>query len=322
VQGERVELPPLYRRSRLLAAGYSDVELRRLLRTGELTPVRRGAYLDQDAPTDTALRHAVAARAALPQLGDRAVFSHVTAAVLHGLPVWNLPLEHLHATRSRRGGGRCSRAVLLHSAGLDPQEIDTAAGLPVTCLARTVADLARTVSFEAGVAVADAALHGDQDAVPRRQPVQPAELAAALARAARWPGAPAARRVIAFADGRSGSVGESRSRVALHRNGLPTPLLQWEVTDRAGRFIGYVDFGWPAQRTVGEFDGRIKYGRSLNEGKDPGEVVFAEKLREDRLRDQDLAVVRWTWADLAYFAPVADRIRSRLARSAARRSPR
>jgi hypothetical protein len=128
--------------------------------------------------------------------------------------------------------------------------------------------------------------------------------------------------VIAFADGRSGSVGESRSRVALHRNGLPTPLLQWEVADRAGRFIGFVDFGWPAQRTVGEFDGRLKYGRSLNQGKEPGDVVFAEKLREDRLRDQDLAVVRWTWADLAYFAPVADRIRSRLARSAARRSPR
>ena len=82
-----MELPPLYRRSRLLAAGYSDVELRRLLRTGELTPIRRGAYLDQDAPTDAALRHAVAARAALPQLGDRAVFSHVTAAMLHGLPV-------------------------------------------------------------------------------------------------------------------------------------------------------------------------------------------------------------------------------------------
>jgi hypothetical protein len=111
------------------------------------------------------------------------------------------------------------------------------------------------------------------------------------------------RRVIAFADGRSGSVGESRSRVALYRSTLPTPVLQWEVTDRAGRFIGNVDFGCPAQRTVGEFDGRVEYGRSLRGSEDPGEVVFAEKLREDRLRDQDLAVVRWTWADLAHFGP-------------------
>ncbi len=42
--------------------------------------------------------------------------------------------------------------------------------------------------------------------------------------------------------------------------------------------------------------------------------MFAEKLREDRLRDEDLAVVRWTWANLADFAPVAARIRARLHR--------
>jgi len=27
--------------------------------------------------------------------------------------------------------------------------------------------------------------------------------------------------------------------------------------------IAYCDFGWPAQRTVGEFDGKVKYGRLL-----------------------------------------------------------
>jgi hypothetical protein len=36
---------------------------------------------------------------------------------------------------------------------------------------------------------------------------------------------------------------------------------------------------------------------------------WAEKRREDRLRAEGLSVVRWTWADLRDFAPVADRLR-------------
>ena len=73
----------------------------------------------------------------------------------------------------------------------------------------------------------------------------------------------------------------------------------------------YTDFGWPELRTVGEFDGRVKYGRLLEPGQDPGDVVYAEKLREDAVRAQRLEVVRWTWADLDDFAPTAARIRER-----------
>jgi hypothetical protein len=77
--------------------------------------------------------------------------------------------------------------------------------------------------------------------------VERAELLACLDRAKRWPGGPAARRVVAFADGRADSVGESRSRVAIAAAGLPTPVLQWEVrAEGTGGFVGRVDFGWPA----------------------------------------------------------------------------
>ena len=146
------------------------------------------------------------------------MFSHVTAAVLHGLPTWGLPLDRVHATRSRRGGGRRSRAVALHSAALGSDEIDTAGGLPVTCLARTVVEVARTASVRGRRWPSRTRrLHGDRDAVPPRAPLDRAALTDALSRAARWPGAPAARRVIEFADGRSESVGESRSRVSLLR---------------------------------------------------------------------------------------------------------
>ncbi|HVH20821.1 MAG TPA: hypothetical protein VNA11_00035 [Pseudonocardia sp.] len=185
------------------------------------------------------------------------------------------------------------------------------AGLPVTGLARTVVDLARTVPFEEAVEVADAALRGRPD---QRAPLAPVVLAAELARAARWPGSPPARRAIAFADGRSASVGESRSRVAIAGAGLPAPVLQWAVRDRAGRLVGYTDFGWPELHTVGEFDGRVKYGRLLRSGQDAGDSVFAEKVREDRLRDLGLAVVRWTWSDLTDFTPTADRLRHHVRR--------
>ncbi len=97
--------------------------------------------------------------------------------------------------------------------------------------------------------------------------------------------------------------------MALWRAGLPPPVLQWEVRSVDGTFVGRVDFGWPEHRTVGEFDGRAKYGRLLRPGQDPGDTVFEEKLREDTLRDHRLSVARWTWSDLDRFEPVARRLR-------------
>ena len=139
--------------------------------------------------------------------------------------------------------------------------------------------------------------------------VERAALDAALRRAVGWPGVPDARRVVAFADARSESVGESRSRVAIALAGLPSPQLQWPVF--LGRTTAYTDFAWPAQRTVGEFDGKVKYGRLLRPGQSPGDVVYAEKLREDAIRAEDWEVVRWTWADLHDFTDTAARIRDR-----------
>jgi hypothetical protein len=210
--------------------------------------------------------------AELDHVADDAVASHVSAAVLHGLPTWGLSLERVHVSRDRRrSGGRVGRHVHVHIAPLQ------------------------------AVVVADTAL--------ARGLVDRTELDGALQRAMRWPGSPAARRAIGFADGRSESVGESRSRVALYRAGLPDPAPQWEVRAADGRLVGRVDFGWPDLATVGEFDGRIKYGRLLRPGQQPGDAVYAEKLREDELRSLALGVVRWTWGDLDRFGPVADRLR-------------
>ena len=168
----------------------------------------------------------------------------------------------------------------------------------VTGLARTVVDLARTLPFPEAVATADAGL---------RLGLERPMLEEALGQASRRPGVGAARRAVAFADGRSESVGESFSRVTLHRCGLDPTELQLEVLAE-GRVVGRCDFGWSAARTVGEFDGRVKYGRLLRPDQRPEDVLWAEKQREDAIRDLGWQVVRWTWWDLEHERVLAERV--------------
>ena len=299
--GVDLELTGLRLRPELLAAGYSDDDLRRLRRSGELTRVRRGAYVPtvDDRLREREARHALTVRAAVAQLPTESVVSHSSAAVLHGLPVWNIPLNRVHVTRDRSSGGGHRRSDLhVHHTPLQPDEITVVDGVALTTPARTLADLARGTPFEQAVAVVDAALCSGI--------VSRSDLDDAVQRAARRPGNHKARRTISFADPGAESVGESRSRVLIARFRVPAPILQWEVPT-SGR-IGRTDFAWPEQRTVGEFDGRVKYGRLLRRGQQPGDVVFAEKVREDAIRDTGLRVVRWTWDELDGFDAVVARL--------------
>lgn len=289
-------------RPRMLAAGYSDDELRRMRSAQQLVAVRPGAYVASDderlrRPAD---RHLLAIEAALQQLGRGAVVSHASAAVVHRLPLWDTPLDRVHVTRNRRSGGRRSRYLHLHTAALDADEVELAGGIPVTSVARTIADLARDLPFEPALVPADAALY--------RRLVTPVELHEAVERSSNRRGNAAARRVVGFADGGGESPGETRSRVALLRAGVAPPRLQRAFYAGTGEFIGRVDFDWDECSTVGEFDGEVKYGRELQSGQDLGEVVFQEKLREDALRDAGRKVVRWIWAELSTFDVVLDRL--------------
>ena len=196
-----------------------------------------------------------------------------TAAAIHGLPVLGRPpvrpqLVERKDLRPRHHG--TSRAV-------DDGEVVTVHGAPVTDLARTAVDVARSRDLAHGVVTADAAL---------ARGVERAELERVLAACARWPGVTAARTAVAFADGRAESALESVSRVRFHEHGLLAPELQVVLHDSDG-VIGRVDHYWAAFRVVGEADGALKYLRP--------EDLFAEKRREDRLRDAGWQVVRWTW---------------------------
>ena len=86
-------------------------------------------------------------------------------------------------------------------------------------------------------------------------------------------------------------------------------MLQLPVRHAGG--TAYADFGWPEQRTIGEFDGKAKYERLLRPGQTSADAVYEEKLREDAVRAEGWEVVRWRWADLRDFAPTAARLRER-----------
>ncbi|MFW6091864.1 MAG: hypothetical protein ACODAF_08265, partial [Actinomycetota bacterium] len=144
----------------------------------------------------------------------------------------------------------------------------------------------------------------------------PDELLRSLDRVRDWPGARSAGRVVEFADGRSASVGESRCRVLLEQAGLPRPELQVPIYDpRTGGLVGITDFYFAEQRTIGEFDGKQKYTGDIAGDEDPGEIVWREKKREDRLRDLGYQVVRVITPDFDRPKEVGKRFRKAFARA-------
>jgi very-short-patch-repair endonuclease len=97
-----------------------------------------------------------------------------------------------------------------------------------------------------------------------------------------------ARRVVAFADERAGSVLESAARVVFDEFGIDPPDLQ--VTIHLPRDAFLVDFYWPEHRVVVEADGLAKY---------TADTDLAAQFRRDRLlRDAGYKVVHFTWREL------------------------
>jgi hypothetical protein len=286
----------------LLAEGWSPAELERMARSGDVQRIRRGAY--ECAPAKSVERreqHHRLIMATLRQTSVDAAVSHMSAAVLHQLPIWNNELARVHITRDRSGGGKVRRYVHLHVAPLPATDVCEIEGHRVTTLARTVLDLLRTLTMERSVPIGDAAL---------RVGLTLEDLAEVAGRCIGWRGMLQARRALNFLDARSESPGESYSRVLLDQIGMPAPIPQYEVWQR-GVLVGRADFGWEKFRTLGEFDGKQKYGMLLKPGQSVADAVFAEKRREDALRDLGWQIVRWIWQDLYH----PEELRRRLERA-------
>lgn len=275
----------LFTAAQAVEAGYSPDEIARLRRAGGWIRIRRGIYIERSIWPDDALgRHLLLLRAALLTLKGPLAASHTTGAAASGFALLDPDLSLVHVTREDAGSSRTCAGICHHNASLPSGHVTKADDVLVTSAARTAVDLARHLSFEAALVAVESALNQGKTAI--------SELRETLAYCVDWPGARAASRVVAFASPYSESPGETLGRAAFDALGVPPPDQQVLIFDLNG-FVARSDYYWEAFHTVGEFDGKLKYvGAGVSD-----DVLYQEKLREDRLREAGLEVFRIGWVE-------------------------
>jgi len=284
-----------------LAAGTDHLGLRRAVARGDLVRVRRGAYVDGRlwSRADPDERYRLAVLAVARTRPDDAV-SHHAALALHGLPLWDHDRNRIDLVSDVRQ--ITSRAGLhLHpSAGAATNRVDGVASASLAhCLVRTALSMGRVCAVVAG------------DAALRARRVTLEELLAEVALVSPHQGRGRALEAVLSMDARAESVGESRTRLMLDDLGLKHDS-QVVIEDGQGQFVARVDF--LVEGVVLEFDGRLKYQRARDPGDeeaaDPGEVVWLEKRREDRVRRLGHPFERVIWDELARPGLVGARLRA------------
>jgi predicted transcriptional regulator of viral defense system len=264
-------------------------------RKGDVVRIRRGAYCaPDDLRVDGAARGALEdrnralarLRALDSQIRAEHVFSHVSAALLHGLRVWRNPRE-THVYQRYRASGHAAADVRRHSWTLAPDDVTEAAGLPVTTRERTVVDCVRTMHPLEGLVIADSALAAG---------AEPDALLDVLEAGAGHRGARRARLVIELADGGAQSAWETWTRYELLRVGLPRPTTQLPVETDRGLF--HTDLGYEQWALGIEFDGQVKYRPDgVRPGHDPAQEYLREKARAEAIRRAGVTIEHVTAAD-------------------------
>lgn len=300
-----------FTRADALEAGYDDQAIRRSVKARHWTRIRYGAYTFTDlwSVMDAPTRHLAAAHAAVRKLGSSVALSHTSAALEHGLAVWDADLSLVHVTRLDGGAGRTEAGVVHHEGFCVESDLEQRDGYLTVGPARAALETASLSSAEGAVVVLDDGQH--------KRLFTPEQVDTQFALMQHWPHTLHLQFAVRFTDGRAESVGESRSRYLCYVHGLPKPDLQFHVYDERGRLVGITDMAWHEQRLLGEFDGKVKYGRLLGPGEEPGDAVFREKVREDALRRvTGYSMIRLTWADLYRGAETAANIRRLMASAA------
>ncbi len=274
-------------RSAALAAEFTDTEITRSARNGDIVRVARGAFAvpAERRPEET---HRLAAIATSVMAGHSVVLSHQSAAALHRLEMLRPNLKRVHLTTGSPEGAHRTATRHEHVGDLSDADVIVIDGVTVTSLERTAVDVActTTMGFAGALAVFDSALRLGADR----------ELMHAMLTSSRR-GVGRARRALRLADGDSENPGESWCRAQMIDAGLLAPRLQHRFYDEYGNEIARTDFDW-AGLLVAEFDGMAKYQKYLRPGETPFDAMRREKEREDALRRRGIMVIRWTWKDL------------------------
>ncbi|WP_085528969.1 hypothetical protein [Kocuria massiliensis] len=268
----------------LLAQGATEHSLTQKARSGEITRLSRGVYVITNRWKQATEREKAIARhfAVWKTARYPFVFSHASAALLHGINLLRLP-DRIHITTPRRTYPHNPR-ILAHtrSHALDDW-VRFQDGPHVTPLVMTAFECSLILPLREGLVVMDQVLARGEEK---------SSVEALVAQGRRRHGIGRARQVLELADPRCQSVAETLTRLVLSAPGLPRAIPQLPVPTREG--MKYLDFGWPRFSIGLEVDGKAKYFDYA-----PTEqVVFQERHREKLITAEGWAILRTDWNEV------------------------
>lgn len=278
-------------RRQLLAIGMSAHAIDGRIARGLLRPVFRGVYAFGGA------RLAAQGRwlAAVLACDGRAVLSHRSAARLWG--VFPYDPGQVEVSRNRPGSSKRD-AIRLWQARLLPDEVEQVAGIPATCVSRTLLDLAAVVSereVERAFHEAEVKQLTSRVSLPQLIERHPGRRGIAAVRSILARRAPA---------GITENDLEEDFVAFLDAHGLPRPLFNATLPLR-GRLLK-PDCMWPEQRLLVELDGRAVHAtdRAFESDRQRDRALLAEGWRSTRitwrqLRDEPAAIAADLRAQLA-----------------------
>lgn len=282
-------------REQLLAIGVTPSMLRTRIAKRTLVRLHRGVY----ALGHRRLRPNGHRLAAVLAMGPGAALSHRDAAAVHGLRPANR--ARIDVTTTSRGRTSQPGIDLHHTTTLEPHDLTTVDGIPVTTVACTLVDLAAVVPKDQ---LAKALREAEQQRTADLH-----EIEDAMRRTRHRPGnGHRALRAVLDEHRRLGtqltrSVLEDRFLALLDAHHVPRPLTNVHLHGIE------VDACWPAARLVVELDGYAHHSdrRAFQRDRDKGNA----------LTDAGFTVLRHTHDDVVRRPrQVAERIRRRLAEAA------
>lgn len=297
----------------LTGAGLGPRRLTAGVKFGLLLRIRHGVYIRRGdwEGLFPSRRDALRLLAHCQATKATALYSHLSAARLWGLYVWNGgPDVHVTA-KSALAGDSAVPGVRVHRRTLAPElcrRITRAryGSVRVTSLEQTIVDCARTEPFITAVIIGDSGLHKGASLELMNQ---------LLARMVGHRGVRAARRVLAALDKGSESAGETRLRLAVAGMNIPEP--EYQVWLRAAGSNYRVDGAWCDIKLALEFDGKSKYF----DYKRTDEAIYEERQRERELMEAGWMFLRVEWKDLAEPELLKRRILAAMAAASRRFKP-
>jgi very-short-patch-repair endonuclease len=254
-------------RSQLLARGVSRREIGYRIERRRLHVVQRGVYaVGYDVLSEEGRRMAAA-------LCAGGAISHRTAGA--AWEILSSPDLEVTAARSRRRPG-----IRIYCQRLEPDEVTTLDGIPITTVPRTLLDLAAILPPQE--------LERALNEAEVSRPTSPTALRALLERYPRRHGTAALKAILETRYGITRSELEARFVRLLRSAGLSRPELNG-VVHVGGRSFE-CDCVWRPQRLVVELDGRAYHATAA--------AFERDRARDRRLQAAGWTVVRMTWRQL------------------------